>query len=230
MCLKIDHLNTLSAIFGAGFTFLANFIFKSVTLPSADFFISSLVTINLYVSFVGFGIGLFWLNIYGIEGSKAVRWLLPTLRLVFVLACLAITSILLLLIFEGSNINKFIFSLIPWLLALVLNDLAAAKLQLQNKFNLLSSWLLFPHLSRIIVALYLASVGGGLIDIANGFFLYDYLGKPDRNGPRNNPQQFIVKEMKLFPFKYHPLSMFLRNLGLLQPQAFYIIFFFKLIF
>ena len=31
--------------------------------------------------------------------------------------------------------------------------------------------------------------------IANGFFLYDYLGKPDRNGPRNNPQQFIVKEL-----------------------------------
>jgi protein CpxP len=31
--------------------------------------------------------------------------------------------------------------------------------------------------------------------IANGFFLYDYLGKPDRKGPRNNPQQFIVKEL-----------------------------------
>ncbi|MBT3587140.1 MAG: hypothetical protein HN507_00670, partial [Flavobacteriaceae bacterium] len=31
--------------------------------------------------------------------------------------------------------------------------------------------------------------------IANGFFLYDYLGKPDRNGPRNNPEQFIVKEL-----------------------------------
>ena len=31
--------------------------------------------------------------------------------------------------------------------------------------------------------------------IVNGFFLYDYLGKPDRNGPRNNPEQFIVKEL-----------------------------------
>ena len=31
--------------------------------------------------------------------------------------------------------------------------------------------------------------------IANGFFLYDYLGKPDRNGLRNNSQQFIVKEL-----------------------------------
>ena len=31
--------------------------------------------------------------------------------------------------------------------------------------------------------------------IANGFFLYDYLGKPDRNGPRKNPEQFIVKEL-----------------------------------
>ncbi len=31
--------------------------------------------------------------------------------------------------------------------------------------------------------------------IANGFFLYDYLGKPDRDGPRNNPEQFIVKEL-----------------------------------
>jgi hypothetical protein len=31
--------------------------------------------------------------------------------------------------------------------------------------------------------------------IANGFFLYNFLGKPDRNGPRNNPQQFIVKEL-----------------------------------
>jgi O-antigen/teichoic acid export membrane protein len=170
---KNISLISISAIFGAGFTFLANFIFIThLNLSDFGLLASSLVTINLYVSFVGFGIGLFWLNIYGIEGFKAARWLLPSLRLVFVLACLAITSIILLSVLEGSNINKFIFSLIPWLLALVLNDLAAAKLQLQNKFNLLSLWLLFPHLSRIIVALYLACVGGGLIDIANGFFFH----------------------------------------------------------
>ena len=168
---KNISLISISAIFGAGFTFLANFIFIThLNLSDFGLLASSLVTINLYVSFVGFGIGLFWLNIYGIEGFKAARWLLPTLRLVFLFACLAITSIILLSVLEGSNINKFIFSLIPWLLALVLNDLAAAKLQLQNKFNLLSLWLLFPHLSRIIVAIYIVCVGGGLIDIANGFF------------------------------------------------------------
>ncbi len=162
---------SISAVFGAAFTFLANLIFIThLALSDFGLLASSLVTINLYASFVGFGIGLFWLNIYGIEGYKAVRWLLPTLRLVFILACLAITLILLLSLLEGNNVNKFILFLIPWLLALVLNDLAAAKLQLHKKFNLLSLWLLFPHLSRIIVALYVASVGGGLINIANGFF------------------------------------------------------------
>ena len=162
---------SISALLGAVLTFLANFIFISqLDLSAFGLLASSLVTINLYASFVGFGIGLFWLNIYGIEGSKAGRWLLPTLRLVFILVCLAITLILLLYFFEGNNVNKFILLLAPWLLALVLNDLAAAKLQLQKKFNLLSLWLLFPHLSRIIVAIYVASVGGGLIDITNGFF------------------------------------------------------------
>ncbi len=162
---------SISAVFGAAFTFLANLIFITY-LDLSDFGLlaSSLVTINLYASFVGFGIGLFWLNIYGVEGFKAARWLLPTLRLVFILVSLAITLILLLSFFEGNRVNKFILILIPWLLALVLNDLAAAKLQLQKNFNLLSLWLLFPHISRIIVALYIATVGGGLINIANGFF------------------------------------------------------------
>jgi O-antigen/teichoic acid export membrane protein len=162
---------SISAVLGAALTFLANFVFIS-QLDLSDFGIlaSSLVTINLYASFVGFGIGLFWLNIYGIEGFKAARWLLPTLRLVFILACLAIALILLLYFFKANNVNKFILLLAPWLLALVLNDLAAAKLQLQKKFNLLSLWLLFPHLSRIIVATYVACIGGGLIDITNGFF------------------------------------------------------------
>ncbi len=162
---------SISALLGAVLTFLANFIFISqLDLSAFGLLASSLVTINLYASFVGFGIGLFWLNIYGVEGFKAARWLLPTLRLVFILACLAITLILLLYFFEDNNVNKFILLLAPWLLALVLNDLAVAKLQLQKKFNLLSLCLLFPHLSRIIVAIYVASVGGGLIDITNGFF------------------------------------------------------------
>lgn len=161
---------SISSLFGAGFTFLANFIFIThLNLSDFGLLASSLVTINLYLSFIGFGIGLFWLNIFGIEGVNAARWLLPTLRLVFLLASLAITSIILLSIFEGGNENKFILLLAPWLLALVLNDLAAAKLQLQNKFTLLSLWLLFPHLSRIIVAIYVTSIGGGLIDVGIAF-------------------------------------------------------------
>jgi len=167
--IKNLSLISIGAILGTVFTFLANIIFaRYLNLYDFGVLASSFVAINLYVSFVGFGIGLFWLNIYGTEGLNGKNWLKPSLKIIFILICFSIFLIILSLFYSNNSFNKLVFILIPWMLGLVLNDLAAATLQLQKKFQKLSLWLLFPHLSKIIIAIFLGIMSFDLIAVGSG--------------------------------------------------------------
>jgi len=173
---KSLSLISLGAILGAAFTFLSNVLFaRHLDLFEFGILASSLVAINLSASFSGFGVGLFWLNIFGIEGIQAKRWIKPSLKLICVFMCLMIFFVSQISVISNNSLTQFVLILIPWFLALVLNDLAAASLQLQYKFNTLSLWLLLPHLNKLFVAVYIGAYGLGLESVGHGIALVSFI-------------------------------------------------------
>lgn len=170
---KSISLLFVSTVSGAGLSFFAQMIFaRRLTVDEYGLLATYLVTINMLLPIAGFGIGQFWLKVFGAEGFAAQRWIRPSLRLIgssSLIACLLyilgawFTS-------KAENSNSSIWFLAPLVVSYAMVELVTARLQLEERYSFLALWQLSPSMSRFLVAIGLFVFGGTLKHVGEGFF------------------------------------------------------------
>ncbi len=123
------------------------------TLGPAQFgaFSSALAIVTLLAPLAAFGIGSWWLRVFGEEGYAAQRWVKPSLKFS---AISTFTVVSLLIIWaslgrQDSQTGALLATLTSVVLAQVIIDLVIAKFQLEANHNALAAWQLISHPLRL---------------------------------------------------------------------------------
>ncbi len=161
----------LGSVGGAGLSFLAQVLFARQLTP-ADYgaLASALVVVAMLAPIAGFGVGPYWLRVFGTEGWRAQRWLRPSLYFVAISSLTACVILLGWVWFsERDGFGTLVMWLSPLVVAMALVELVTARLQLEERYPLLALWQTLPHIGRFVVALVLTGFGGGLWVVGAGF-------------------------------------------------------------
>ena len=145
-------------ILGAtGLAALSNFAVQFLlarTLGPESFgaFSSALAIVTLLAPLAAFGVGSWWLRVFGEEGFTAQRWVKPSLQF-SVLSSFAVTAFLIAWASFGphDNFTGVLIAILTWVvLAQVIIDLVSAKLQLEAKHIGLAAWQFVSHPLRLV--------------------------------------------------------------------------------
>jgi O-antigen/teichoic acid export membrane protein len=169
-------------ILGAtGLAALTNFVVQFVlarTLGPSEFgaFYFAMAMVLLVSPLAAFGVGGWWLRVFGEEGYAAQRWVRTSLKF----AVLSSFSVIALLIFwaglgpHDNLTGSLIVALTGVVLAQPTIDLVSAKFQLEAKHMRLAAWQLVSHPLRL-VGLLLLMVYVPLLTAFHVAFLYSIL-------------------------------------------------------
>ena len=157
--IKTISLLWLGSIIGAGCSFFTQIILAR-DLGPGDYgkFSSVLATVVLLVPLAGFGISQYWLKVFGQEGWAAMRWFIPSFRLLSVSTGLVIFTLILWALFgpHDKEIESLLYVLCVYVLGQVALELVSSKLQLEERYFHLSLWQLLPHFARLLLIISLA--------------------------------------------------------------------------
>lgn len=158
---------------GAGLAFLTQALLARVLGP-ADFglFTSSLATVSMVAPLAGFGLSQYWLQVYGVEGWTANRWLRPSLRFLTASTLLTLSAIVL-WSFTGApaDATGTLLLLLPVVPGVLMVALLGSQLRLEERHRALALWQLMTPGSRLLVALVLLlipSLAGRFVAIGYG--------------------------------------------------------------
>lgn len=146
----------LGAFGGAGCAFLTQVILARQLGPELfGVFGAGLAMLMLLTPLASFGIGPYWLRVFGQEGWEGKRWIPPSLKLVFVGTTLAFFGFWLWVQWgPGPELGRTMLSLMAFhLFSQVSVELVSSKLQLEERFKALSLWQLSHHLIRLLLVL-----------------------------------------------------------------------------
>lgn len=153
----------LGALLGGVLAFATQTILARV-LGVAEFgsFSAALASVTLVAPLAGFGLGRFWLNVFGKEGWVALRWLPGSFRFSAISTALTVL-VLWIWAWIGPHEKRTSYLLLV-LTAHVLGQLAlglaSAKFQLEGRHLRLALWQMSAHLLRFIGILGLTGVVG----------------------------------------------------------------------
>lgn len=163
----------VGSLIGSGSTFLIYTILARKLGPTEyGIFSSSLSIVTIFNLLAGFGLSQFWLKIFGEEGWQGVRWLSVSLKFLFVTFVL-VAVLLFSWAYLGPHENKtrsILLVMIFFVFGQTIVELVSVKLQLEEKYLMLTLWQLSPNLFRLILVavmtyLFFFSLSG--VDVAN---------------------------------------------------------------
>ncbi|MDA7088509.1 flippase [Pseudomonas sp. SA3-5] len=160
---KAVSLLWLGSILGAGCAFFTQVLLARALGPATlGAFAAALGVVILVAPLASFGVGGFWLKVFGQEGWQAVRWLRGSLKYALVTTCLVLAALLAWAAFGPHDVTTrgLLIVLSSYLLGQVAVELVSAKLQLEERYLALAIWQFLPHLLRLllVVMLFLAMV------------------------------------------------------------------------
>lgn len=138
---------------------------------------TALASVNLLAPLAGFGVGQYWLRVFGKEGWAGQRWVWPTVKLVVISSAL-IMAVALAWAWSGvfSKITSLLMSI---LVAIVLEQAArnagGAIFQLEGRYLALAVYNFLPHGLRLLVAALAFWVGWSVASVATGYALASLL-------------------------------------------------------
>lgn len=144
----------IATAMGAVLTFLTQALLARKLGPSEyGLFASSLSTITIVASLAGFGLPAYWLQVYGVEGWQANRWLGPSWRFIVIST---VTSLLLIVVwsFTGStpDARPILLLLLPLVFGVLVVNLISSQLRLEERHQSLAWWQLITPGGRVLVA------------------------------------------------------------------------------
>lgn len=165
----------VGSLIGAGCSFLTQ-VFLARTLGPEDFglFASTFAMVGLLVPLAGFGIAQYWLKQFGKDGWDAISFIKPSFRLVLINLSLVMTLVFFWGWFGPHAIiaKTVLFIMSVHILGQVFLELVVAKLQLEERYELLALYQMAPHLARLLLVFIFAFVVGVQFDVklASYFF------------------------------------------------------------
>ena len=148
----------ISSLGASLLTFLTQLVLTRA-LPVRDYgrLVTVLAVVNILQIIAGYGIGWFWLQVFGREGRAAFRWVVPTIRLI-ALASAAATAALGVYVFisggrNTSDCGPEFALLAAVLLGQTLIDPTAARLQLEERYLALAGWQSATQGGRFLAAI-----------------------------------------------------------------------------
>lgn len=142
------------SILGRGSTFIIYFILaRELGADLFGVFSSAMATIMIFTLIAGFGIAQVWLQLFGAEGWRAVRWVRPSLNFVAASLGAIIIFILLIIALQADDVltNKLLLLLFLFLCGYIGVQLVASKLQLEERYNNLTILQFLPNLVRLLL-------------------------------------------------------------------------------
>src|SRR5215207_2496230 len=134
---------------------------RSLALPDYGRLVALLAVINIIAVFSGYGVGWFWLQLFGCEGRAAYRWVGATIRLLgitFAIGAVLLAGYVLITSRDAASSLLVSVLLIPVLFSQALAETTAARLQLEERFTALAAWQLSTQLGRFVVTVLLVSL------------------------------------------------------------------------
>jgi O-antigen/teichoic acid export membrane protein len=135
------------------------------SMPVADYgrLVALLAAVNILAVFSGYGVGWYWLQLFGREGRNAYRWIRRTIQLL-ALACLTGAVLLTIYVLWGDYDDPWlsIALLIPILFSQSLAETTTSRFQLEERFAVLGFWQSAMQSGRFIVSLIL--IGLSMVD------------------------------------------------------------------
>ena len=152
---------TISTFAGAGLSFLLQVILARELGPySYGAFSSALTSVNLVAPLAGFGVGAFWLKVFGEEGWMGLRWVKPSLNF----TTISLFLVFLLIIIWAFYIphDELTLDLMLILSLMVVGqacvELVSSIFQLEEKYTQLALWQFLPHFLRVFfISIYIYS-------------------------------------------------------------------------
>ncbi|MEV4659313.1 polysaccharide biosynthesis C-terminal domain-containing protein [Micromonospora sp. NPDC049301] len=145
------------------------------SLPKADFgaFMSVMSLVTLAGPLAIFGVAEFWLQRFGREGSRAFRWVRPSIALVVVTSGLLVVALVGWGLFDRSDpgTGDLRIGLAPIILSLVAMALSGSALQLRGAYGQLAALQLAPQVGRLLVAVLTLAFGLSALMVALGYAL-----------------------------------------------------------
>ncbi|SCE77527.1 Membrane protein involved in the export of O-antigen and teichoic acid [Micromonospora coriariae] len=145
------------------------------SMPQAQFgaFMSVLSLMTLAGPVALFGIAEFWLQRFGREGPRAVRWVRPSIALVLACSALQIAVMVTWALLDGGDqtLSGLRILLAPIILAQAGMALSVSVLQLRGAYGPLSVLQLVPHAGRLLVAVLTVLAGLSALAAATGYGL-----------------------------------------------------------
>ncbi|XXF10704.1 oligosaccharide flippase family protein [Pseudomonas sp. D2-3] len=144
------------AIIGAFFAFLTQ-VYLARMLGVHDYgqFSAALATVSIITPLAGFGISGFWLRVFGEEGWKAIRWIVPSMY--FLVFSSLLSFFVLLGLGVGTELSGrsgfILIALSFYIFGQASIDLCISKAQLEGRYVLLSLWQIVPHLLRLLLVI-----------------------------------------------------------------------------
>jgi len=136
--------------------------------------VAALGLVTMVAPLASFGVGGFWLKVFGQEGWQALRWLQGSFKYTALSTFLVLFALLLWAVFgphDETTLN-LLMVLSTFLFGQVVIELVSAKLQLEERYLLLAIWQFLPHLLRFLLVALLFSVLAELMTLQNLSFVY----------------------------------------------------------
>jgi len=172
---KAVSLLWLGAILGAGCAFVTQVILARELGPAElGIFAAALGMVTLVAPLASFGVGGFWLKIFGQEGWQGVRWLRGSLKYTLLATLLVLASLCAWATLGPHDevTRGLLIVLSAYLLGQVAVDLVSAKLQLEERYLVLASWQFLPHFLRLLSVGILAMAVAKLMTLNSVAYAY----------------------------------------------------------
>jgi len=144
----------IATAMGAVLTFLTQALLARKLGPSEyGLFASSLSTITIVASLAGFGLPAYWLQVYGVEGWQANRWLGPSWRFIVIST---VASLVLIVVWSLAgatpDARPILLLLLPLVFGVLVVNLISSQLRLEERHQSLAWWQLITPGGRVLVA------------------------------------------------------------------------------
>jgi O-antigen/teichoic acid export membrane protein len=152
------------AITAAGLGFAVQLVLsRTLDVPSYGRFVAMLAVANVLSPLASWGLGWMWLQVYGSEGWNAYRWISVSLRALGLSSSAAIVLMVsYLLVSEPTSSNNVIIVVMAMIVIMLSQsqvEIVSARLQLEERYGLLTVWQLFAPVGRALIILMLLEAG-----------------------------------------------------------------------
>lgn len=142
------------SLLGAFCAFITQVILARTLGPTEyGAFASALSAASILVPVAGFGVAQLWLKIFGVEGHAGVRWISPSFDFIKFSVIFSIAAIITWAII-GPNTKATQYALVilsTYIIQQLYLELTSSKLQLEERYVLLSAIQIIPHGLRLIL-------------------------------------------------------------------------------